>query len=133
MNIKHILVIIAIFTFHTMKSQTYIQNNIQEHLVNKKWSHNAGNKKITFLYKDTGVFHLYIDNTEIGTENYYVTTVSDCGTNPVSFDNSKIGQISQGNYIKTFRECFIIEIQSDYQKIRLKRAFSSKWIIYYLD
>lgn len=133
---KTLIITLLLFTFQTMKSQTsgnYITSNIQEHLVNKVWSINTGNKKISFLFKSTGVFHLYIDNVEIGTESYYITTISDCGNNPVTFDNSKVGSISHGNYIKTLRECFIIEFYADYQMFRLKRSFSSDWQIYHLD
>ncbi len=128
-----IIAILLLFTFQTMKSQTYITSNIQTYLVNKKWSIIAGkNKKISFLFKDTGKFHLYIDDVEIGTEDYYVASSSECG-NTVLFNNSKIGTTSSGNYIKTLRECYIIEFFTGYQKFRLKRALSTKWQVYSLD
>lgn len=136
MKITKTLIVIFIFIFQTMKSQTsgsYITSNIQQVLENKTWSIKTGGKKISFSFKDNGKLILYIDNTKIGTENYYVTTNSDCGSNSVTFDNSKIGTKSSGNYIKTVRECYIIEFFSDYQKFRLKREFSSKWQVYSLD
>jgi hypothetical protein len=107
-----------------------ITNNIQQHLIGKRWSSSATtDKEVIFKFDSSGQLHLFMNGVEIGYEDYYITT-SSCDSE--TFTDSKVGSTSSGNYIKTVRKCYVIELYSSLNKIRLKSSNTQQWQDYYL-
>ena len=119
-----------------MCSQTttnYLSTNVQQHIVNKYWSYKSGSFEIGGFYFGQEQWWSFINKKRIGGENYYFTSNS-CSDVSNIFDNSKIGTISSENYIKTINYCYLIEISTDLQKIRIKKSYDNdtKWQTFYL-
>ena len=117
-----------------MSSQTtdnYLQTNIQQHIVNKYWSSELGVTGKVVFYFGQDQWSSHINQRKIGSANYYFTDIP-CNDLSSIFDNSKIGNSSSGNYIRTIPYCYLIEISSDFQKIRIKTSNENKWRTFYL-
>lgn len=119
-----------------MTSQTsnnYLSNNVQQHIVNKYWSSELGTTGKVVFYFNQNQFYSYINKRKIGSNNHYFTNIS-CNSSTAIFDNSKVGTSSSGNFIKTPLYCYVIEISTDFQKMRIKKSFDNdtKWQTFYL-
>ncbi|TDD98561.1 hypothetical protein [Flavobacterium cellulosilyticum] len=131
---KNIFIGILFLYITTMSSQTttsYLETNIQQHIVNKYWSNEAGTTGKVVLYFGQNQLSTYINQKKFGSGNYYFTNIS-CNDSSSIFDNSKIGNSSSGNYIKTDRYCYLIEISTNLQQIRMKKSYDNKWQTFYL-
>ena len=109
-----------------MSSQTttnYLSINVQQHIINKYWSNELVSTGKVVFYFNQNQWYSYINQRKIGNANYYFTNIS-CNDVAAIFDNSKLGTSSNGNFIKTTRFCYLIEISTDYQKIRIKKPRS---------
>jgi len=135
--IKKILLLILLISFQSMESQVttnYISNNVQQHIINKYWSNELGSTGKIVFYFNQNQWSFYINKKKIQkSENYYFTKTS-CNDLNAIFDISKLGTLSDGNFIKTTQFCYLIEISTDYQKIRIKKSFDNdtKWQTLYL-
>jgi Family of unknown function (DUF5977) len=122
MNFKKSILILSLFFFTALQSQTMVTTNIQSRLLNKYWSPNVGDPyEVVFFFTQNEVT-LFVGNKKIGAEPYYITSNSEV-TTPTTFDNSKVGLTSTGNCIKTNSSFFIVEFFSDFQSFRWKRSF----------
>lgn len=129
MNFKKSILIISLFFFTAMQSQTspMVTTNIQSQLLNKYWCPNVGDPyEVVFFFIQNEVT-LFVGNKKIGSEPYYITSNSEV-TAPTTFDNSKVGTTSSGNCIKTNSSYFIVEFSSDFQSFRWKRSFDPEQI-----
>lgn len=127
MNFKKSILILALFFFTAMQSQTMVTTNIQTSLLNKYWCPNVGDPyEVVFFFTQNEVT-LFVGNKKIGSEPYYITNNSEV-TTPTTFDNSKVGTTSSGNCIKTNSSYFIVEFFSDFQSFRWKRSFDPEQI-----
>jgi len=132
---KKIIISLLIFSFLIMKSQSnnYITSNIQQNLINKYWSSTLNDsKKIVFHFTNNQI-HVYSNGKRVASDLYYMTNIS-CNSPSIQFDNSKVGTLSEGNFIKNQRSCFVVELYDGLQKFRLKRSYETddKWQTYYL-
>lgn len=133
---KNIFIGILFLYINTMSSQTtttYLTTNVQQHIVKKYWSNEEGTTGKAVFYFGQNQMSTYINQKKLGSGNYYFTNIS-CNDPSSIFDNSKIGNSSSGNYIKTDRYCYVIEISPDFQKIRIKKSYDNdtKWQTFYL-
>jgi hypothetical protein len=122
MNFKKSILILALFFFATMQSQTMVTTNIQSRLLNKYWCPNVGDPyEVVFLFEQRYVT-LFVGNKKIGSEPYYITTNTEV-TTPTTFNTLKLGTTSSGNCIKTNSSYYIVEFSSDFKSFRWKRSF----------
>lgn len=132
-----------IFLIHFIESnsqntENMITSNIQEKLINKTWTFTKESPKrkvtISFLYKENGFAYVFINGKELGFEEYYIMNES-CKNISEPFDKELIGTSSNGNYIRTQRNCYVIEFYPGFEKIRLKKSYEndSKWQDYNLS
>lgn len=122
MNFKKSILILALFFFAIMQSQTMVTTSIQSRLLNKYWCPNVGDPyEVVFLFTQNEVT-LFVGNKKIGSEPYYITSNTEV-TKPTTFDNSKVGLTSSGNCVKTNSSYFIVEFFSDFKSFRWKRSF----------
>lgn len=133
---KNIFIGILFLYINTMSSQTttnYLSINVQQHIINKYWSNELGSTGKVVFFFNQNQWYSYINQRKIGNANYYFTNTS-CNDLNAIFDNSKLGTSSNGNFIKTTRFCYLIEISTDYQKIRIKKSYDNdtKWQTFYL-
>jgi len=112
----------------------YITEEIKPHLIDKKWSsHPNTTDKILFEFDSNGTFRLSTAGNQVGLESYYLTS-DNCYNDRSNFDESKKGQNSDGNYIKTQGFCYEIEFYPTYDKFRIKQTneSNSKWRDFFL-
>jgi len=134
---KNIFIGILFLYINTMSSQTttnYLSINVQQHIINKYWSNELGSTGKVVFFFNQNQWSFYINKKKIQkSENYYFTKTS-CNDLNAIFDISKLGTLSDGNFIKTTQFCYLIEISTDYQKIRIKKSFDNdtKWQTLYL-
>ena len=135
MNFTKNIIIGILFLYCTnMNSQTtssYLNTNIQQHILNKYWSNELATTGKTVVFFGKNFFSSYINKKKFGNTYYYFTNES-CNDPATVYKNSTVGIISSGNYIKTERHCYLIEISSDFKQIRMKKSHENKWQTFYL-
>jgi hypothetical protein len=126
MKYIQIILIGAFMLIGQKNNAQMVTSNIQSNLLNKNWSSDPNSDKaVMFVFKETQLY-VYSNGNEIGYEDYYLTNTDS------TFNDSDIGSVSSGNYIKTRRLCYVIEFYSDFKKFRIRAKNSPKWQDYYL-
>ncbi len=81
----------------------------QQLLKSKKWNIMGKSTDIYFEYTDTERA-FYADGQNIGRSKYYISDTN-CYNQP--YESSKIGQISNGRFLKTEDSCYYITVIND--------------------